>query len=76
MDRACSTYGEKERFIGFWWRNLRERGHLEDLCVDWRKILKHIFNKYYDEGVDRIYLDQDDDSGRAFVNAKTKIRFS
>jgi hypothetical protein len=61
MDRACSTYGEKERCIGFWWGNLRERGHLEDLCVDGRKILKQIFNKYYDKGGDRIYLAQDDD---------------
>jgi len=40
---------------------MRERDHLEDLCVDERKVLKQIFNKYYDEGVDRIYLAQDDD---------------
>jgi len=38
-----------------------ERGNLEDLCVDGRKILKQIFKKYYDEGVDRIYLAPDDD---------------
>jgi hypothetical protein len=27
----------------------------------WEKILKQIFKKYYDEGVNRIYLAQDDD---------------
>ena len=34
MDRSCSTYGEKERCVGFCWGILRERGYLEDLCVD------------------------------------------
>jgi hypothetical protein len=28
---------------GFWWGNLRERDHLEDLGVDERIILKYIF---------------------------------
>ena len=31
--------------IGFWWGNLMERGHLEDLGVDGR-ILKLIFKKW------------------------------
>ena len=30
----------------FWWGNLRERGHLEDLGVD-RIILKWFFKKWY-----------------------------
>jgi hypothetical protein len=45
MDRSCSTYGEKERCIGFWWGNLREREYLQDLCIDGSKILKQIFNE-------------------------------
>jgi hypothetical protein len=28
---------------GLWWRNLRERDHLEDLAVDTRIILKWMF---------------------------------
>jgi len=30
----------------FWWRNLRERNHVEDLCVDGRIISKSIFKKW------------------------------
>jgi len=30
-------------YTGFWWGNLRERDHLEDLGKDGRKILKRIF---------------------------------
>jgi len=29
--------------IGFWWGNLRERDHLNDLGLDGRAILKWIF---------------------------------
>jgi hypothetical protein len=31
---------------GFWWRNLRERDHLEDPDVDYRIILRWIFRKW------------------------------
>ena len=31
---------------GFWWGNLRERGHFEDLGVNGRIILKYIFKKW------------------------------
>jgi hypothetical protein len=48
-------------YTGFCWGNVRERVHLEDLYVDGRNILKKIFKKNYDDGVDRIYLSQDDD---------------
>jgi len=31
---------------GFWWRNLRERDHLEDPGIDERIILRWIFSKW------------------------------
>ena len=36
-------------YTGFWWGNLSEREHLEDLGVDGRIILRWIFSKW--EGV-------------------------
>jgi hypothetical protein len=41
--------GRGEVHTEFWWRNLKEIDHLEDLDVDGRIILKHIFKKW-DEG--------------------------
>jgi len=41
MGAECSTYGGKIH-IGFCWGYLRGRDHLEELGVDWRKILKLI----------------------------------
>jgi hypothetical protein len=32
--------------IGFWWGDLRERYHFEDLDVDGRIIMKWIFKKW------------------------------
>jgi len=37
--------GTGEVLIRFWWGDLRERNHLEDLGVDGRIILKCTFNK-------------------------------
>jgi hypothetical protein len=46
MGGACSAYGWRgEVYTGFWWRNLMERSHLEDLGVDRRIILRWIFRK-------------------------------
>jgi hypothetical protein len=41
MGGSCSMYGGTENVhTGFWGEDLRERVHLEDLCIDGRKILK------------------------------------
>jgi hypothetical protein len=41
MGGTCSRYGVRgEAYTGFWWGNLRERGHLEDPDVDGRIILR------------------------------------
>jgi len=37
--------GRGEACTGFWWRNLKEREHLEDPGVDRRIILRWIFRK-------------------------------
>jgi hypothetical protein len=37
--------GRVEVYTGFWLGNLRERDHLEDPCIDVRKILRWIFKK-------------------------------
>jgi hypothetical protein len=57
---------------GFWWGNLRERDHLEDLGVDGRIILRWIFRKWGGD-MDWIDLDQDRDRWRALVNAVMKF---
>jgi hypothetical protein len=41
---ACM--GRGEMCTGFWWRNLRERNHLEDPDVDGRLILRWIFRNW------------------------------
>jgi hypothetical protein len=35
-----------EVHTGFWWEDLKERGHLEDLGADGRIILKLIFKEW------------------------------
>jgi hypothetical protein len=46
MGDASGTYWGEVVNKGVWWQNLKERGHLEDLGVDERIILKWIFKKY------------------------------
>jgi len=43
---ACSLYGERSAYTGFLWENLRTKALLEDLGVEWRKILKWIFRNW------------------------------
>ena len=42
---AYDPYGGEDRCIGFWWGNLKERDHTEDLNVDGNIILKWILNR-------------------------------
>jgi hypothetical protein len=42
----------------FWWGNLKERNHLEDLIVDGRIMLKWILRKYDGTGLDKLGLAQ------------------
>ena len=53
---------------GFWWGNLRERNHLEELGVDGWIILKWIFKKW-DRSLDWTGMVQDRD--KLYVNFST-----
>jgi len=44
--RNVGSLGERGGHARFWWGNLREADHLEDLGVDGEIILKCIFKKY------------------------------
>jgi len=48
MGWACRAYGERreETYTGFWWGNMRERGHLGDPGIDGSIILRWIFRKW------------------------------
>jgi hypothetical protein len=45
MGKICGLWGGRgEAYTGFWWENLREKDHFEDLlCV--RMILYRVFKK-------------------------------
>jgi hypothetical protein len=43
--RWVGHVGEKRESYRFWWGNLRDRDHLEDIDVDGMIILKWIFKK-------------------------------
>jgi len=46
MGGACNAFwGEKKCIQGFWWGNLRERNHFEDLGVEGKIILKWTLKK-------------------------------
>jgi hypothetical protein len=39
------VWGGGDVHTGFWWGNLQQRDHLEDLGIDGRTILKRIFKQ-------------------------------
>jgi hypothetical protein len=45
MDEASGTY-RGEVYTRFWWRNMRDRDHLEDPSVDRKIILRWVFRKW------------------------------
>jgi hypothetical protein len=63
-----------EVHTGFWWGDLRERDHLQDLDVDGRGILKWI--KWDWEDMDWSDMAQDRYRWRALVNAVMNLRVS
>jgi len=64
------VWGRGDVHTGFWWGDLRERNHLEDLRVDGRIIWKWIFKKYDGEGgMDWIHLAKDKDRRQPLVNS-------
>ena len=58
---------------GFWWGNLREIDHLEDLGVEINIVLKLIFENWV-RGMDWFDLAQDRDRWWARVDAGTNLR--
>jgi len=64
----------REVHIGFWYGNLRESDHLEDLGIDKRIILRWIFRKWDVRGMDWMELAKDRDGWRAFMNAVIILR--
>ena len=58
---------------GFWWGNLRERDHSEDLGIGGRIILRWTFKKWGRE-MDWIDLAQDRGKWLVIVNAVMKLR--
>jgi hypothetical protein len=59
---------------GVWWGSVKnkDKGHLENIGVDRKIILKRFFRKC-DGGMDRIYLAHDTNGWRAPLNAVMNI---
>ena len=60
-------------YTGFWWRNLRERDHVEEPSVDGRIILQW-FPKKWKGGMEWIELAQDRQMSGS-VNTVMNLRF-
>jgi hypothetical protein len=68
------VWGIGEVHTGLWWGKLRGRGHLKDLGIDGRILLKWIFKKCDEGSMEWIYLAQDRDSWQTLVNAVRNLR--
>jgi hypothetical protein len=66
-------YGGEKVQTGFQLGGLRERKHLENLSVNWRIILKCIFSKEDEEGMDQIDLIQDKQKWRTLLKAAMNL---
>ena len=61
-------WGTGEMHIGFWWGDLRERDHMEDLGLDGRIILKWVLKEW--DGLDR----SGSGLGQVHVNVVTNLQ--
>jgi len=66
--------GIGEAYAGFWWGNLRERGHLVDPCLRWEVNIKMDLQEVGCGVMDWIELTLDRDRWRAPVNAVMNLR--
>jgi hypothetical protein len=46
MGEHVARIGRRKVYAGLWWKNMRERKHLEDLGVDGRKFVKVDFQEF------------------------------
>jgi hypothetical protein len=67
--------GNRRVHTEFWWRDLRERDHLEHLDIDGRIILKIDPQEVGWGGMAWIYLAQDRERRRDLVNMAMNLRF-
>ena len=74
MGGACSTYGGRSAYTGFWWGNLREIDHFGYPGVDGRIILQIDLQEVGGAGMDWIEVAHDRDRWRAPVNAVMNLR--
>jgi uncharacterized protein (UPF0128 family) len=66
MGWTCGAYCERgEVHVRFWWENLTEGEHLEEMRVDGRIILKRILKKW-NGGMEWVDLVQDRGRWRVF----------
>jgi hypothetical protein len=70
---SVARIGRREVHTWFWWGNLRETDHLENLGIDGSIILMWIFKKW-NGGMDWIDLAQDRERWQVVVNSVINLR--